>query len=284
MKNLINKMLFVITVLAAGIVQTAFGVNASEYYTRYTHEFLGYLGQNNPLVVPVSKITPNDRFYKGAAGYACADGIYINEDLLASKPFPEAVKLFTCAHEATHFALGHPYQVKRKVLEIEQEADVEAARMLCRNGYRWIVQGHVDNLRNLVNAGRGNHTDGQHPTTQQQHTYLSAVLKTNQVSNPNSVKVNPIKNAPISNQVKPGPTRNPVKVNPIRKPVKAGPVRNPVKPRPVQNAPKRNQINPGARRNGSIGNNNRALQEKRLRNAALRGMQLRGARQGIWKR
>ncbi len=259
MKNFIQKMLFIMSVVTIVIPTVLGAVNASEYYTRYTREFLGYLGQNNPSAVPVSKVTPNDKFYKGAAGYACASGIYINEDLLARQPFPEAVKLFVCAHESAHFALGHPYQVKRKVLEIEQEADVEAARMLCKNGYRWVVQGHVNNLRNLVNAGRGNYTDGQHPTTQQQYVYLNAVL----ANSPNSGKVAP----------KPKPV--------VRKPVQASP-KKPVKVVPTKNSSKRNQVKPSARKNGQL--NNKALQQMQLKKAASRRIQMLQGRNGIWSR
>lgn len=177
--NNLKKTLILTILVASGMAQTAFGVNASEYFTRHTREFLGYLGHHNPASVPVNKIMANDPNYRGAAGYAGAFDININEDLLARLRVSDACKLFTCAHEAAHFALGHAYQVRRNVLEIEQEADVEAGRMLCQHGYRWVLQGEVDHLRNLVNAGRGNVTDGQHPTTQQRYTYLNNVLRAN---------------------------------------------------------------------------------------------------------
>ncbi len=253
MKNLINKSLLLLAVLATGIVQTTLGVNASAYYTRYTHEFLGYLGHNNPTRVPISKIMPHDAFYKGAAGYAGATGIHINEDLLARLKLPEACRLFTCAHEATHFALGHPYQVKRKILEIEQEADVEAARMLCRNGHRWIVEGHVSHLRKLVQAGRGNHTDGHHPTTQQQYKYLSQVLATNQ-----------------GNAI---PAKNPAR-NPKAKPVKPAPARNPVKAKPARgNAPRKNANNPKVVRRVPVAK--KALQGMQAKKAAAQRIRAR---------
>lgn len=250
MKNLLNKSLLLAAVLVTGVVQTAMGVNASAYYTRYTHEFLGYLGQNNPSAVPISKIMPSDAFYKGAAGYAGATGIHINEDLLARLKLSEGVKLFTCAHEATHFALGHPYQIRRNVLEIEQEADVEAGRMLCRNGYRWVLEEHVDHLRRLVQAGRGNHTDGHHPTTQQQYVYLNQVLAMNQ-----------------GNAI---PAKKPVR-NPNPKPVNRAPVRNPVKANPARgnaprrNAPRRNAHKPVVNRKGPAGNKVlRGMQAKKV--------------------
>lgn len=283
MKNLIKRILLVLTVLTAGIAQTAFGVNASAYYTRYTHEFLGYLGQNNPTAVQISKITPNDRFYKGAAGYACAAGIYINEDLLASKPFPEAVKLFTCAHEAAHFALGHPYQVRRPILEIEQEADETAARMLCNNGYRWIVQGHVNNLNNLVKAGLGDSSDKVHPTYRQQHRYLSAILGNPVQGNvgnaaPKANQGNAVKRNPVKPVVQKPVTRKPV----AKKPVKPAP-RTPVKAAPKQNGPKNNQIKPAAKRNGAVANN-RAIWNQQIKKAAVVKLQGRQNKKSIWGR
>ncbi|HLG29952.1 MAG TPA: hypothetical protein VI387_07055 [Candidatus Brocadiales bacterium] len=267
MKNLIYKIAVIGSIMAMPMALSA--INASEYYTRYTREFLGCLGHKNPSAVPVNKITPNDRYYKGAAGYASATGININEDFLASKPFSEAVKLFTCAHEATHFALGHPYQVNRKVLEIEQEADVEAARMLCKNGYTWIVQGHVDNLRRLVNAGLGDRSDGQHPTYRQQYGYLSNVLA-------NSGKTNPVKVAPKPTpvqpakpvQIKPNPVRKPVQVRPAKpRQVKPSPAK-PVKVVPNRNA-NRNPVKPVVRK-GSLA---QVLREMQLKKAAGQRMQ-----------
>jgi len=163
MQNLRYKVVFTICALFIG-VQTALAVNASEHYTYYTRQFLGNLGVRNPAAVPVRKINRNDPLY-GAAGYADGHAIHLNEDTFAGNS--EAGNLFTCAHEAAHFALGHPYQVYRDTLEIEQEADETAARMLCTHGYRWIVEEEVRS---------GRIEDNDHPTNRQRRQYLSVIL------------------------------------------------------------------------------------------------------------
>jgi hypothetical protein len=263
MKKFIYKTLSVLSITLIGATLVA--QNASEYYTRYTHEFLGYLGQSNPTAVSIQKISPNDPFYK-AAGYANGKSIYINEDLLARMRVPEATKLFVCAHEATHHALRHAYQTKRNVLEIEQEADVQAAHMLCTHGYRWVVEQQVQHLGRLVSAGKGGYTDGQHPTTQQQHNYLKAVLGANnngQQAKPvhktpaarNRVNQNPARGAnkakPVVNNAKAKAANNRGQAGFLRKPTK--PQVNGVKPNVAKNAVKaglvkRNQVKQAALR------------------------------------
>lgn len=176
MQNLRYKLLFIACALFTG-VQTLLGVNASEHYTYYTRQFLGNLGVRNPATVPVRRISVNDPLYNNAAGYSDGTAIHLNEDTFANHS--EGNNLFTCAHEAAHHALRHAFQVHRDTLVIEQEADVTAARMLCTHGYRWVVEEKVDLLRRLVRAGQGGHTDGLHPTTQEEYEYLRRVLETN---------------------------------------------------------------------------------------------------------
>lgn len=174
MQNLRYKVLFTLCTLFTG-VQTALAVNASEHYTFYTREFLRNLGVRNPATVPVRKISRNDPLYS-AAGYSDGTAIHLNEDTFVNHS--ESTNLFTCAHEAAHHALRHAFQGHRNSLVIEQEADETAARMLCTHGYRWVIEERVDHLRRLVNNGQGGHTDGLHPTIQQEHVYIRRVLET----------------------------------------------------------------------------------------------------------
>lgn len=185
MYNLRYKLLLIACTLITG-VQTTFGAggtNASQYYTDHTRQFLGYLGQKNPSAVPIKKMSKNDPNYHVAAGYSDGSSIYLNEDFFAKPGRSKGTNLFTCAHEAAHHALHHAYQGHRNGLEIEKEADVEAARMLCKNGFRWVVEQEVAMLKNLVQAGQGHYTDGKHPTTQQQYVYLGKVLGTKYAPN-----------------------------------------------------------------------------------------------------
>ena len=167
-----NLLLFILVVGA----QIALGdINTSKYYADQTRKFLGYLGHRNPSAVPIRKISKNDPSYK-LLGYTNGIAIYLNEDIFARKP--EGINLYVCAHEAAHYVLGHSNQAgSRNRLEIEQEADVTAAHMLCKYGYRWVVEQHVSMLRKLINAGRGDWSDGKHPTNQQEYGYLNEVLE-----------------------------------------------------------------------------------------------------------
>lgn len=164
-------------------VQIALGdINASKYYADHTREFLGYLGHKNPSAVPIRKISRDNARYK-LSGYTNGIAIYLNEDIFARKA--EGLNLYVCAHEAAHFVLRHSYQAgNRNCLEIEEEADVTAARMLCRNGYRWVVEQQVSMLKKLINAGHGDWSDNKHPTNQQEYVYLNKVLGTSYERNP----------------------------------------------------------------------------------------------------
>jgi hypothetical protein len=182
MYNLRYTLLFFISTLSS-VVHTMVGINASEYYTHHTHKFLGFLGHPNPSQVPIRKMDKNDPQHKttrksglSVAGYTDGSVIYLNEDFFA-KNNSESINLFTCAHEAAHYMLGHSHQTRKNNIKMEKEADVHAARMLCKNGYKWVVKGEVHHLARLVQTGQGDLSDGDHPTIEEQHKYLSKVLK-----------------------------------------------------------------------------------------------------------
>lgn len=189
MYNLRYKIVFLACIFITN-AQTIFGnINASKYYTDHTREFLVFLGHKNPSTVPVRKIDKNDSQHKTThksglcvAGYTDGRAIYLNEDFFA-KNHSEGINLFTCAHEAAHYVLKHPQQIGRSSLEIEKEADIHAARMLCKNNYKWVVKDEVRHLEQLVNAGQGHLTDGKHPTIHEQYIYLSKVLENNRENN-----------------------------------------------------------------------------------------------------
>jgi hypothetical protein len=59
------------------------------------------------------------------------------------------------------------------------EADETAARMLCANGYRWVVEHHVASLLYSVEHGL-EHNSPKHPSRKEEYEYLSAILKESQ--------------------------------------------------------------------------------------------------------
>lgn len=186
------KLVLIVCALIAGVQTALSDINASKYYADHTREFLGYLGVENPLIVPIRKISRNDEFYSAVSGYATGIAIYLNEDVFARNP--EGVNLYVCAHEAAHYALGHAYQtVKRSRLETEQEADVTAARMLCNHGYEWAVKQQVRMLKRLINAGQGQWSDGKHPTNQQEYVYLSKIVETHGECKPCKARIEELK-------------------------------------------------------------------------------------------
>lgn len=199
MCNLRYKILFFMYLLVTGVHTILGDINASKYYADYTRKFLGFLGHKNPSAVPVRKIDKNDSQHKTThnsglcvAGYTDGKAIYLNEDFFA-KNYSEGINLFTCAHEAAHYVLKHPQQTGRSSLVIEKEADMYAARMLCKNGYKWVVQDEVRHLGQLVDSGQGHLTDGKHPTIHEQYVYLSKVLENNRETNPYKATLEEIK-------------------------------------------------------------------------------------------
>lgn len=189
MRNLRYTIFFFVCALITSTQSIFSNSNASKYYTDHTRKFLGFLGHKNPLSVPIRKIDKNDEQHEtthnsglSLAGYTDGKAIYLNEDFFA-KNHTEGINLFTCAHEAAHYVLKHPQQKKRSCLEIEKEADIYAARMLCKNNYKWVVKDEVRHLKQLVNTGQGHLTDGKHPTIHEQYIYLSKILENNRKGN-----------------------------------------------------------------------------------------------------
>ena len=138
------------------------------YYEKKTREFLGYLNCPNAQTAPISAMQKDDERYQSCAGYAGVNGIVLNLDRAT-------FDLFTCAHEAAHYALKH-HKSGRPSLEVEQEADCTAARLLCLYGHRPVVEFQISQLY-MNNTLMGyEHHDGMHPSYEKQYAYLSAIL------------------------------------------------------------------------------------------------------------
>lgn len=154
------------------------------YYTDKTREFLKNLGYKNAATLPIIathshnyKSLEKNRFARAPKSFANITGIVLRFGRNES----EDAKLFTCAHEAAHIACGHCNIMTRLInkqdsFACEKEADITAARMLCNNGYRWVVEKEVENLFYTVKSGY-EHNDGIHPSFKETYEYLSAVLQ-----------------------------------------------------------------------------------------------------------
>lgn len=149
------------------------------YYQQKTYEFLRHLNARNIDTVSVEIMPQHDPQHGSAAGYANGSVIRLNMESFRLQS--HAQNLFTCAHEAAHYACGHtyihPHTPRRSSFVVEQEADEAAARMLCTHGYAWVVEECVKQLHLHIQYGSDAHTsDGVHPTYAQQHTYLKIIV------------------------------------------------------------------------------------------------------------
>jgi Zn-dependent protease with chaperone function len=68
--------------------------------------------------------------------------------------------------------------------ECEKAADIQAAKMLCEHGYAYIVECHVKTLQEAIAKGLVLLNGYNHPSFQEQLTYLHEFLKTYRVQNP----------------------------------------------------------------------------------------------------
>jgi|GEM_PF-3333188 len=156
-------------------------------YQEYTHKFLEKLGYKRAKEVHIFEMSSWDDNYQFASAYTNGFGITLNLNLFRSGD-SIASNLFTCAHEAAHVALGHTTMVlhdgekfKKDTppsMAKEREADIAAARMLCANGYWWVVEGHISTLTfgNKLEY-RGNNPSLCHPSWQEARKYLAQVLQ-----------------------------------------------------------------------------------------------------------
>jgi hypothetical protein len=158
------------------------------YYQQKTYEFLGNLNAQNRHAVTVEIMPTTDPHYRDCAGYA--NGSVIRLNMESFKRQSNAQNLFTCAHEAAHYACGHtyvhPYAAKRSSFVVEREADETAARMLCKHGYAWVVEECVSQLSLHMRYGDAHTSDGIHPTYAQQHEYLKTIVAHNHSLHPHA--------------------------------------------------------------------------------------------------
>ncbi|HRN78162.1 MAG TPA: hypothetical protein PLU71_02905 [Candidatus Dependentiae bacterium] len=164
------------------------------YYQQKTREFLTHLGVNNANAVQVKRLQRSNNSVLGHTAFSGTFNhlgimvrgsmeICLNEQ--AFRHISEGMRLFTCAHEAAHYARNHPMTAtlqgnRVQVIRLEQEADEYAARMLCANGYRWVVQEVCNNAYQFVRNGQGHiQPDHEHPSYSTTYGYLTQILNGN---------------------------------------------------------------------------------------------------------
>ncbi len=163
-----------------------------QYYEAKTREFLKYLGCADADTIAIFPMEKEDSCYTWADGICTPHGMLLKMDKISSP----AEMLFLCAHEASHHACRHVqlnstekiankllFGKLRKIrdflhnytLDQEREADRTAAKMLCENGYGWVVE-EVSHVRhNSALLGFQNIKD--HPSFQEQSQFLSDIVK-----------------------------------------------------------------------------------------------------------
>lgn len=152
------------------------GKPSFDYYAQKTRMFIKYFGYENPNLVGIHRIEQ----YEKRPGwviraYTDQHGIHLNEAEFEKES--EGTNLFTCAHEAVHFVF---HQDRSASYDIEMDADIKAAEMLCSKGYAWVVQESIAGYASLMDANKTAcnlfDTKRPRPTVQARHDYLQHVL------------------------------------------------------------------------------------------------------------
>ena len=143
-------------------------------YADETRDFLEYLGHKNKNIVRVEEMDKNYKNYNAAAGYCDGELIAIKDDYAATNL---GNGLFTCAHEAAHYALRHRYHA-RDSKKYEKEADLMAAYTLCGLGLESAVIDRIDYIDSFSDIAKDK-DDGKHPTPREEHKYLTDFLNAN---------------------------------------------------------------------------------------------------------
>jgi hypothetical protein len=163
--------------LAAGILFScarSFAAYDFTYYEHKTRKFLEYYGYEAPQAIEIKEIEDHKKRPGWVIkAYRLKNTIYINSQAFETES--HGVNLFTCAHESAHVVF---HATTAKGYDIEQDADVKAAEMLCAHGYAWVVQEKIHNLALLIEQNVGDISDEKkpRPTVKTQHEYLTKIL------------------------------------------------------------------------------------------------------------
>jgi|GEM_PF-2828140 len=166
-----------------------------QYYEAKTREFLKYLGCADADTIGIFPMEKEYQCHKYCDGLCTPHGILLKIDKIS----PPAEMLFMCAHEASHHACRHVQHnsavkiadtllfgklrtilnhLHNYTLNQEREADLTAAKMLCKHGYGWVVEEVAQTRHNSALLGFENIKD--HPSYKEQSQFLSDTVQNTQ--------------------------------------------------------------------------------------------------------
>jgi hypothetical protein len=148
------------------------------YYEQKTRTFLNYYGCQTYETVTIQPIKQTEKRPGWIINaFTNSTGIYLNMEEFEQHRC--GLNLFICAHEAAHWVFHGEHS--KITYELEQDADVKAAEMLCSHGYAWVVQEKIDDLREIIedNADLADRTNEEkpRPTIRTRHQYLTHILE-----------------------------------------------------------------------------------------------------------
>ena len=148
------------------------------YYEHKTRAFLNYYDcatHESVTIQPIKQTEHRPGWVINA--FTNSTGIYLNMEEFTQNSC--GLNLFICAHEAAHWAFHGEFS--KITYELEQDADMKAAEMLCCHGYAWVVQEKIDALQTIIEdneefADRINE-EKPRPTIRTRHQYLTHTLE-----------------------------------------------------------------------------------------------------------
>ncbi len=149
------------------------------YYEQKTRTFLNYYGCSTHATVSIQPIQQTEKRPGWIiSAFTNSTGIYLNMEEFEHNHY--GINLFTCAHEAAHWAF-HSEHLKI-TYDLEQDADIKAAEMLCTYGYAWVVQEKINELEAIIEEDQERadkfNEEKPRPTIRTRHHYLSHILET----------------------------------------------------------------------------------------------------------
>jgi|GEM_PF-3205373 len=172
-----TSIIFVITSVITAVCP-AHAAHDFAYYEHKTRTFLNYYGcttHDTVTIQPIKEAEKRKDWIINA--FTNSTGIYFNMAAFDQKSC--GLNLFICAHEAAHWAFHAEFS--KITYELEQDADIKAAEMLCEHGYAWVVQEKIEELHNIIEdneqlADKINE-EKPRPTIRTRHHYLTHVLE-----------------------------------------------------------------------------------------------------------
>jgi hypothetical protein len=174
--------------IVASVITAMSPAHAAHDFTYYEHKtrtFLNYYGcttHDTVTIQPIKQAEKRPGWIINA--FTNSTGIYLNMEEFDQNNC--GLNLFICAHEAAHWAFHAEFS--KITYELEQDADVKAAEMLCSYGYAWVVQEKIEELQSIIDdneqlADKINE-EKPRPTIRTRHQYLTHILESYLATHP----------------------------------------------------------------------------------------------------